>query len=204
MKFGGQTKRETFGRSYAHPLSEIDGPANFLGIRSRDGHIQNRRGMGIYQSLGACQYLPAKAQLEFENREDIRELDRELQDLSGRLLATSDAQTKREIQNRQKSVYGTRKRLLKQAVDQIREHKQKDSTISNIRTETLFHYRRRVMPNRHLLAVILPREASLRDADGRQALRALEGICLEDSPIAYRESLKPIGDRCRCGALIKE
>ncbi|KAJ5768158.1 hypothetical protein N7533_000741 [Penicillium manginii] len=54
MKFAGQMKRETFGRSYAHPLSEIDRPANFLGIASREGHIQNRRGMGIYQSFDAC------------------------------------------------------------------------------------------------------------------------------------------------------
>jgi carbonic anhydrase len=45
MKFAGQTNRNTYGKSYAHPLSEVDGPANYLGIASRQEHIQNRRGM---------------------------------------------------------------------------------------------------------------------------------------------------------------
>lgn len=204
MKFGGQVKRETFGRSYAHPLSEIDGPANFLGIASREGHIQNRRGMGIYQNSNLCQYLPAKAQLEFDNREDIVELDDQLRELSARLSATSDAQARGEIQKRQKSLNGTKKKLLRKAVDQLRGQSKKDSAISNIRTETLFYYRRRVMPNRGLLADILPKKVSLRDTDGRQALQALESICLESSRIAYRESLKPFGGKCRCGAIIKE
>ncbi|KAJ5768157.1 hypothetical protein N7533_000740 [Penicillium manginii] len=105
---------------------------------------------------------------------------------------------------RQRSLYGVKKKLLKVVVDQIREHSKKDSTISNIRTETLFHYGRRVMPNRRLFADILPRKDSLRETDDRQALRALESICLEDSPIAYREPLKPLGGKCHCGALIKE
>ncbi|KAJ5471000.1 hypothetical protein N7530_008357 [Penicillium desertorum] len=204
MKFGGQMKRETFGRSYAHPLSEIDGPANFLGIASREEHIRNRRGMGIYQSFDACQYLPAKAQFEFENREDIRELDSELWDLSDRFSATSNVQARKEIQKRQRSVYDRKKRLYREAVDQIREHSKKGSTISNTMTETLFHYRRRVMPDRSILADLLPRKVSLRDNDGRRALQALETICSEDSPIAYRESLRPFEGKCRCGTLINE
>lgn len=204
MKFAGQMKRETFGRSYAHPLSEIDGPANFLGIASREEHIRNRRGMGIYQSFDACQYLPAKQQFEFESRKDIRELDSELWDLADRLSALSDVQGRKEIQKRQRSVYDRKQRLYREAVKQIREKSTKGSTTSNTRTETLFHYRRRVMPDRDILAGLLPSKVSLRDSDGRQALQALESICSESSPIAYRDSLRPLEGKCRCGAEINE
>ncbi|CAI7676883.1 unnamed protein product [Penicillium manginii] len=204
MKFGGQMKRETFGRSYAHPLSEIDGPANFLGIASREEHIRNRRGMGIYQSFDAFQYLPAKEQFEFENREDIRELDSELWDLTDRSSALSDVQDRKEIQKRQRSVYDRKKRLYRRAVNQMRENSKKESTTSNTRTETLFHYRRRVMPDRDILASLLPRKVLLRDSDGRQALQALQSICSKNSPIAYRDSLRPLEGKCRCGAEINE
>lgn len=197
-------KRETFGRSYAHPLNEIDGPANFLRIASREEHIKNRCGMGIYQSFDACQYLPTKEQFKCESRKDIRELDSELWDLTDRLSALSDVQDRKEIQKRQRSVYDRKQRLYIEAVKQIRENSKKGSNTSNTRTETVFHYRRRVTPDRDILAGLLPKKVSLRDSDSRQALHALESICSESSPIAYRDSLRPLEGKCRCGAEIKE
>jgi carbonic anhydrase len=82
MRFAGQNNRDTYGRFYAHPVSEIDGLVNYLGIVSRSEHIENRRGMGIYQNSHLFQSLPAKVEFEFLDRSDIRDLDEEMRSLS--------------------------------------------------------------------------------------------------------------------------
>ncbi|KAJ5110899.1 hypothetical protein N7532_001434, partial [Penicillium argentinense] len=205
MKFGGQTKRETFGRSYAHPVSEVDGPANFLGIATREEHIQNRRGMGIHHRFDLCQYVPAKAQIEFQNREDVKSLSAEMYSLSECLQATTESHARHNIQKAQKSVYSKIQRLYKDAVDLIQKSQNKEGlSHNNIAKKSLFHYRRRVMPYRDILAELLPRKCSLRDCHGREALQALEHLCLEDTTVAYRNSLKPKNGKCICGVLMKD
>ncbi|KAJ6094248.1 hypothetical protein N7467_003093 [Penicillium canescens] len=39
IKFARQTNRDIYGKLYAYPLSEVDGPANYLGIASRQEYI---------------------------------------------------------------------------------------------------------------------------------------------------------------------
>jgi carbonic anhydrase len=63
MKYGSHTDARTFGRSYAHSVCEVDGPATYLNIASRHEHIQNRRSMGIHRNPNLWQSLPAYSKL---------------------------------------------------------------------------------------------------------------------------------------------
>ncbi|GLI74859.1 hypothetical protein PoHVEF18_003107 [Penicillium ochrochloron] len=209
MRFAGQNNRDTYGRFYAHPVSEIDGPANYLGIASRSEHIENRRGMGMYQNSHLFQSLPAKAEFEFLDRSDIRALDEEMRSLSARLLTATTPEERYGIQIKQKLAYSNKQRLYKEELQRLRatqSNKPPDSNENqvNMQKETLFSYRRRVMPQRDLLANILPNKISLRHHDGRRALEALEFICKDKRTVAYRAALQPQDGKCLCGKAIDE
>ncbi|KAJ5630267.1 uncharacterized protein N7484_010367 [Penicillium longicatenatum] len=204
MRFAGQTNRDTYGRFYAHPVSGIDGPANYLGVTSRSEHIQNRRGMGIYQDSHLLQSLPAKAEFEFQDRSDVRALDEELRSLSAQPLSPTTPVQKHEIQIKQKLVYSKKRWLYKEELNRIRgtqsnKLKTPNENQATVHNETLFYYRRRVMPQRDLLANIFPREISLRHQDGRRAIEALESLCKDKCPVAYRASIRPRCGKCPCG-----
>lgn len=47
-------------------MVEVDGAADFLGIGSRRGHIENHRSMGVRRNPHLYQALPARAELEFQ------------------------------------------------------------------------------------------------------------------------------------------
>ncbi|KGO60662.1 hypothetical protein PEX1_038750 [Penicillium expansum] len=153
MKFAGQTNRNTYGKSYAHPLSEVDGPANYLGIASRQEHIQNRRGMGLYRNSAFPQLLPAKAEYEFLAREDIHALDQTMAKLSS-LLLNALPEEKHEIQLKQKRAYNEKRSLYNEELRKVQAQSGKQH--GSIYTETMFHYRRKVMPHRDFLARKLP------------------------------------------------
>ncbi|KAJ6114885.1 zinc finger protein [Penicillium sp. IBT 16267x] len=170
MKFAGQVNRDTYGKYYAHPLSEIDGPANYLGIASRQEHIQNRRGMGLYRSF--LKSLPAKAEYEFLDRQDIRELDDQMRSLSALICLAKTEEDKHDIRLKQKKLYAS-KQL------------QSDAQREGFQNDTLFNYRRRVMPHRDFLAITLPCSIGLRHKDGRRALEALESLCSETETVLY-------------------
>ncbi|KAJ5808824.1 hypothetical protein N7474_010093 [Penicillium riverlandense] len=204
MKFAGQSNRDTYGKYYAHPLSEVDGPATYLGIESRHGHIQNRRGMGIYQNPQLLQSLPAKAEFEFEDRDDVRALNRDMDSLSSLLPFTNDHEQKREIQVKQHQIYNEKQRLYKEELKMVQMLQPNTLMRSSghpgdLHEQNLFHYRRRVMPERDLLATVLPQRVSLRSCQGRQALEALESLCKEIRPVAYRSGLQPVDGKCPCG-----
>ncbi|KAJ6001624.1 zinc finger protein [Penicillium canescens] len=201
MKFAGQTNRDTYGRSYAHPLSEVDGPANYLGIASRQEHIQNRRGMGLYRNSSLSQLLPAKAEYEFLAREDVYALDQIMAKLS-LLLPNATPEEKHEIQLKQKRVYNEKRSLYNEELRKVQA--QSGRQHGSIYTETMFHYRRKVMPHRDFLASTLPCKLSLRSLDGRRTLQALESLCSETDTISYRDSLSPLGQACLCGRSIEE
>ncbi|GFF96583.1 conserved hypothetical protein [Aspergillus lentulus] len=42
MKYAGHIHQDTFSRSYAHPLSEVDGLATYLGVSTQHEYIQDR------------------------------------------------------------------------------------------------------------------------------------------------------------------
>ncbi|KAJ5772119.1 Zinc finger C2H2 [Penicillium odoratum] len=201
MRFAGQTNRDTYGKSYAHPLSEVDGPANYLGIASRQEHIQNRRGMGLYRNSSLSQLLPAKAEYEFLAREDICDLDRMMAKLSLQLSGATPEE-KHKIQLQQKRVYNEKRGLYNKELRKV--ERQSGKQHGSIYTETMFHYRRRVMPHRDFLANALLGKVSLRSLDGRRILQALESLCSETHTVAYRDSLSPLDKACLCGKSIKE
>ncbi|KAF7128632.1 hypothetical protein CNMCM5793_003483 [Aspergillus hiratsukae] len=107
MKHASHTEARTFGRSYAHPVCEVDGPATYLNIASRHELIQNRRSMGVHRNPSLWQSLPAKAEFEFQEREDVIALDKEFESLSTQ-LAKADTETKKEIQLQRRRVQGKR------------------------------------------------------------------------------------------------
>ncbi|KAL3467666.1 hypothetical protein BJX64DRAFT_299023 [Aspergillus heterothallicus] len=90
MKHASHTEARTFGRSYAHPVCEVDGPAVYLNIATCHEYIQNRRSMGIHYNPNLWQSLPAKSEFEFEEREDVRQKDK---------IYLSELKRQRELQS---------------------------------------------------------------------------------------------------------
>ncbi|KAJ5452017.1 hypothetical protein N7445_000200 [Penicillium cf. griseofulvum] len=200
MKMAGHENRHTFGKSYTHPVSEIDGPATYLGIASRHEHIQNRRGMGMYRNAQLWQSLPAKAEFEFQERNDIRALDKDMEILSVLLSEATGNEEKHQIQLKQHRAYNEKKRLYIEhlkGLQRSQPHGFRPATNSgsNINEETLFRYRRRVMPERDYLVMILPQKIGLRSSEGRRALEALESLCTLECSVAYRSSLQPLNGK---------
>lgn len=193
MKLAGQRDPTQFRRFYAHPLSDIDGQASYLGIRDRRGHITNRRGMEIHKNRATWESLPARLELEFEEREDVATLQDEISKLTQRSRTERDVGKIKEIDRERKRLQYQRKVLYGEEVQRFNR--------KNIDTQSIegchpFHYTRRVMPDRDLLAQLLPRSGKLRSIEGRQAARALENLCTKDTKICYRSSLRPTDDKC--------
>jgi len=141
MKFAGHKNPRTFGKSYAHPVCEVDGPATYLGIASRHGHIQNRRGMGMYRNVQLWQSLPAKAEFEFQERSDILALDEIMDNLSLKLSKASSAQEKDQIRLDQHRAYNEKKRLYLEELKRLRKsqpNKLKSATTRTVSTRSLF------------------------------------------------------------------
>ncbi|KAJ5725991.1 Zinc finger C2H2, partial [Penicillium malachiteum] len=104
MKFAGHINPNTYGKSYTYPLSEVDRPANDLGFASRQEHIQNRRGIGLYHSTFSPQLLLVKAEYEFLAREDFSHINYLMPKLSAQLLSVGPEEQRR-IQLEQKKLY---------------------------------------------------------------------------------------------------
>eukprot|EP00136_Aspergillus_niger_P005226 XP_001395717.2 hypothetical protein ANI_1_2012104 [Aspergillus niger CBS 513.88] len=204
MKFAGHVNKGTFGRSYAHPLSEVDGPATYLGIPGRHEHIQNRRSMGIHRHPQLWQSLPAKAEFEFQERPDIIELDRQMQCLTDELSKLQDPISKKKVQLGQHRIYNEKQRLYIQELRTLQRTQRRTLVIQPTATyeQTLFNYTRKVMPERDLLAQLLPRNDSLRSPTGRAALEALEAICAGRSASTYGAGMQSVNGECLCGRLL--
>ncbi|PGH04310.1 hypothetical protein AJ80_08533 [Polytolypa hystricis UAMH7299] len=202
QKFAGQADRDVFGKYYAHPLSEIDGPATFLGIESREEHIKNLRSMAIYRNADLWQLLPSNKELEFQKRGDILALDTAINEL-GSKIAMAVGEEQRELHLQQRRLRNRRRQLYTEALrdfqeSQPRKFGETTSSRTSPSTSTYFNYIRRVMPERDTLAKILPMKVELRSPQGREALRAMEALCKQDCRIAYRTSLQPIDGKCIC------
>ncbi|EAW17144.1 uncharacterized protein NFIA_005060 [Aspergillus fischeri NRRL 181] len=205
MKYAGHIRQDTFGRSYAHPLSEVDGPATYLGVSTRHEHIQNRRSMGMYRHPQLWQSLPAKAEFEFQERSDIISLDNSMQQLSKQLVSLQSPEERRQIQLQQHRIYNQKQSLYLEELRRIQKAQPRRSTIQpgTIREQTFFHYVRRVMPERDRLAQILPLSGTLRSDTGREAFKALEVLCTCESSVAYRCGMRHVDGKCVCGMLIQ-
>jgi carbonic anhydrase len=199
MKHASHTEARTFGRSYAHPVCEVDGPATYLNIASRQEHIQNRRSMGIHRNPNLWQSLPAKAEFEFQEREDVMALDTEVAFLSAQLAKADSQETAHQIHLQRRRVQNQKDKLYLEELKRQREVQQGTQT-GSVYEQTLFHYRRRAMPERDLLAQILPTRSTIRSSAGREAMKALETICSQYHPVTYRSGLRPGNDgKCMCG-----
>jgi carbonic anhydrase len=165
--------------------------------------------MGMHYNPQLWQSLPAKAEFEFQDRNDIRDLDVAIRSLGLKLLETEDNGLKRELQLQQRRLLTERDRLYREELKKIQMSQTQKPTDSeensgSIYEQTLFYYRRRVMPQRDILADLLPRRLGLRHPDGRNALAALESLCEETDSTAYRNSLRPQNGSCLCGKPIAE
>ncbi|KAN0068340.1 hypothetical protein V8E54_013536 [Elaphomyces granulatus] len=149
MKLAGHENPRTFGKSYAHPL---------------------------------WQSLPAKAEFEFQERSDILALDETMENLSLKLSKASSAQEKDQIRLDRHRAYNEKKRLYLEELKRLRKlqpNKPKSATSvpNGLHEESLFYYRRRVMPERDYLATVLSQRIELRSSEGRRAVEALESLC---------------------------
>ncbi|KAJ0413052.1 hypothetical protein BJY00DRAFT_322648 [Aspergillus carlsbadensis] len=145
----------------------------------------------MHRNPGLWQPLPAKMEFEFQDREDMRALDEEISKLSAQLAKANDLDPTREIQLRWRRIKQQRR---------LQEHTRAGSVYEH----TLFTYHRWAMPERDLLARILPTNEVLRSLTGRQALVALEVICKEHCQVAFRPQLKPVDGKCVCGSLFSQ
>ncbi|KAN0069665.1 hypothetical protein V8E54_011971 [Elaphomyces granulatus] len=156
MKMAGHENSSTFGKSYAHPVCEIDGPATYFGIT----------------------YGPTRAHTK------------------------SPWNGNHIVYNEKKRLYTEQlKSLQKSQPNRLRPT---TNCESNANEETLFRYRRRVMPERDYLARILPQRIGLRSGEGRKALEALESLCTLKCSVAYCSSLQPVNGKCICGEQIEK
>ncbi|KAJ5490173.1 hypothetical protein N7453_010998 [Penicillium expansum] len=70
--------------------------------------------------------------------------------------------------------------------------------------ETMFYYRRRVIPHRDFLAITLPSKIGLRSLDKVRVLEALESLYTKIDKVTFRDSLSPIHKAYLCGKPIQE
>ncbi|CBF79037.1 predicted protein [Aspergillus nidulans FGSC A4] len=97
----------------------------------------------------------AKAEFEFQDCEDILALDKELAELSTQLENTDSAESMREIQLQQQRIQGQKDKLY--LGEPKRQYQlQPDNQSRSIHEHMLFYYYQQVMPERDLLADILP------------------------------------------------
>ncbi|KAL4954732.1 hypothetical protein BDW69DRAFT_193781 [Aspergillus filifer] len=181
MKHASHTKAWTFGRSYAHPVCEVDGPATSLNIASRHEHIQNRRSMGIHRNPNLWQSLPAKADVQ--------------------LTKAGSPETAHGIQLQRRRIQSQKDKLYLEELKRQRELQQ-GSQSGGIYEQTLFYYHRRAMPERDFLAQTLPAKSTIRSAAGKVALKMLESLCGQHHLVSYRSGLRPVNGKCVRGESI--
>ncbi|EAW17156.1 uncharacterized protein NFIA_005180 [Aspergillus fischeri NRRL 181] len=90
-----------------------------------------------------------ETEFEFQEREDVIALDKEFERLSTQ-LAKADTETKKEIQLQRRRVQGQKDKLYLEELK--RQRVQQCTQTGSVYEQTLFHYRRRAMPERDLLA----------------------------------------------------
>jgi carbonic anhydrase len=154
--------------------------------------------MGIHRNPNLWQSLPAKAEFEFQEREDVLTLDKEFAFLSAQLAKADSQETAHQIHLQRRRVQSQKDTLYLKELKRQREIQQGTQT-GSIYEQTLFHYRRRAMPERDLLAQILPARSTIRSSVGQNAMKALETICSQYHPVAYRSGLRPVNGKCVCG-----
>ncbi|EED21202.1 conserved hypothetical protein [Talaromyces stipitatus ATCC 10500] len=203
MKLAGHLDRRQFSKAYAHPLSDIDGQASYLGTRDRRGHITNRRGMELQKHQVVWESLPAKLEFEFEERNDVAAIQKEMQNLDEELKSSVAMDAVREIELEKRRLQYRKRSLYDQ---ELQRFHRTNPDMTNSEACLPFHYTRRVMPDRDLLAELLPRLGKLRSDDGRKAVQALENLCVTDTTICYRRGIHPLdGDQCgSCGTCIED
>ncbi|EEP83037.1 predicted protein [Uncinocarpus reesii 1704] len=181
MKFASQASSHVFGKSYAHPISEVDGQATYLGIARRESHIKNGRAMTMHHHPQLWRSLPAKLEFEFESREDIIQLNGKIENLALQIPANDAEQ--RQIQSERQSLYNQKNRLYMEAL----RHQQKAQPTgllesgnpqpkTDVDKHTFFHYARRVMPERDLLA-----DALLKETNPRNTSAIISGLICTDA-----------------------
>ncbi|KAL4792861.1 hypothetical protein BDV19DRAFT_400344 [Aspergillus venezuelensis] len=196
MKFAGHFDANTFSKWYAHPISDVDGLATFLNIPGRTAHIKNHRSMTVHYDPHMLQSLPAKQMFEFEARDDIRKLTADIKNSRVEFLRENDDSKKQLLLNRRRQLETQKSRAYHNELARLR--KADMGGPKNKFRETLFHYHRRVMPERHSLAEILPTSVELWSSDGRKALYALEALCLQERRVVYQSALAPKEGKCYC------
>ena len=72
----GHENSSTFGKSYAHPVCEIDGPATYFGITYGPTRAHTKSPWNGNVPLCTALAVPAKAEFEFQERSDILALDK--------------------------------------------------------------------------------------------------------------------------------
>ncbi|KGO41744.1 hypothetical protein PEXP_107500 [Penicillium expansum] len=116
--------------------------------------------MGLYRNSAFPQLLPAKAEYKFLTQEDIHTLNQTMAKLSS-LLLNALPEEKHKIQLKQKRAYNKKRSLYNKELRKVQAQSGKQHR--SIYTETIFHYRRKVIPHRDFLARKLPYKLSLRN-----------------------------------------
>ncbi|KAL2808658.1 hypothetical protein BJX63DRAFT_424461 [Aspergillus granulosus] len=197
MKFAGHFDPKTYRKAYAHPISDVDGLATYLNIPARMEHIKNHRSMATNYSPHMWQSLPAKQTFEFEARGDIQKISSDIQNVRLQMKQENDDNKKQTLHRKMRQLETQKYRAYREELARVREDNTQER--GSPYEETLFQYHRRVMPERDLLAQILPTSVEIRSLNGREALIALEALCVKERKVLYRSNLAPNGENCVCG-----
>ncbi|KAL4948932.1 hypothetical protein BDW69DRAFT_198491 [Aspergillus filifer] len=168
----------------------------FAALGHRSGYAEN-------VTTRACRrWALMETGFEFEEREDVRRLNEELARLDSQMLDAESPDMKKDIILQRRKVRTEKDKIYLSELKRQREL-QSATQAGSIHEQTLFHFRQRAMPQRDLLARILPKKTTVRSTEGLEAMKALEALCKESNQVAYRSGLEPLNGKCICGKPIE-
>ncbi|KAF7136973.1 hypothetical protein CNMCM5793_006677 [Aspergillus hiratsukae] len=191
-----------FGRSYIDSTSALSSMDAFLGETMRLEHIEYLRGVGKYRAIGYPRHLPAEQQHAITKNEELRELERRLNELQiQENFNESNDQSTAEESNANKvdenagfAIKLTRKQI------QVLKTRLHNSELAKYREEWI---RRRVetqaQPDRQRIANMMPMDNDLSYQDMLSVLESLLAYCTKDYNVFYRPGEEPVDGRCPVG-----
>jgi hypothetical protein len=214
MKFAAHRNSKTLVGHYLDDMSNVDGAATFLGLEPRRDLTEDFRSASMRRNPDLRHSLPARNLDELKHRQDFIDLCEQIEDLSTQITTAITEEARKELKAQRRHVYDQRQKLINEELENYhRTQRRVDTTQCEIDDQGEWHRSyfdrvvRHMVPERDRLARTLLLAVPLRSPEGISALRDLIALRTNDSPVAYQEVLRPIGDRCAvptCYLKIKE
>jgi hypothetical protein len=196
----------------------------FLGETMRLDHIEYLRGVGKYRAIGYPRHLPAEQQHAITKNEDLRELERRLNELqiqensneSNDQSTAEESDANKVDENAGFAIKLTRKQIqvLKTRLHNSELAKYREEWIRR-RVETqvraggtapeavvyndVAHCLFKAQPDRQRIANMMPMDNHLSYQDMLSVVESLLAYCTKDYNVFYRPGEEPVDGRCPVG-----